>query len=495
MHMRVALFAIASFCFGAFAAESPKDLPPNCWPVTRAEKLESALDGFFAETDSGKRAEIFKDLQVQEVGLTLDELNEIARAAPPEGEKRGNVWRVQAPWMKENPRGWFNLALPKDYSPRKACGLVIALHGSGSDGDNLPSFYSPQLNDMGYIIIYPTTTSVNNMWNPPAEVANVYHIMDWVARHYRVDFRRLVVTGGSMGGMGTWSYLLERPELWSVGASVAGHPAAMQGDILEKLRGIPFYILHGEKDTNGVSMAPVEHVRAAVEELKKRKLDCVYVEEPGAGHTPSMKYWQEMNAWIGKQAQKSFSPRPLFLPAAGQRPLWQKMADPMDMANDPVEALLKDGKYKEAKALLDTRIAKDAGDAKSYYLRAVAQVPGVLNNYPADLDPKAFDSKNGWGEPAESFALGDLDHALRCKNGKGDKADAFDSNCHLLNARILAKRFVSNLGNGFAYVSPYNNCVNEIRLAQKANPENTGVVTLAQALNQRLPKQPAAAKK
>lgn len=465
--------------------------PAGCWDAAQAEKLEKSLDEFFAEPDAAKRAQAFASaLEPLQPGLSLEELESIAKAVPPAGEKKGHVWRVQAPWLKDNPRGWLNVSIPKDYSPKKTWGLVVALHGSGSDGDNLPSFYSPQMNDAGYFVIYPTTTAVANFWSTPAEMANVYRLVEWMGRNYRIDFRRLVVTGGSMGGMGTWSHLLARPELWSVGASVAGHPAALEGEIFEKLRGIPFYILHGEKDTNGASLAPVEHVRLAVEELKKRKLDYVYVEEPGAGHTPSMKYWQEMNAWIAKQAPKAFSPRPLFLPLSGERALWQRAADPAGLQDDPALALMKSGKFADAKKDLDERIAKTPGDAKSYMLRAVANVPALAKPLPDNLDPAALkDGNDGWGALNEANALRDLDAALRAKDGKGDDAKGFDANVDLMIAKVWARRFAVTVpSGGTSWVAPYQTYVKALQESLKLNMSNPEAVRLAQAMNAKLPR-------
>ncbi len=472
------------FCMPlAFGAAIPADV----WDAAHAEKFEKALDTFFAEKDTTKRAEIFKkDIAPQDSELKLEELETIAKAAPPTGTQNGALWKVQYPWGKDNPRGWFNFAMPKSYSPTKASGLVIALHGSSGDGNNLPSFYTPQLNDAGYFIIYPTTTDATHMWNDPAEMATVYRLIEWAARNYRIDLRRLVVTGGSMGGMGTWTHLLEKPEIWSAGASIAGHPAAMQGDILEKLRGIPFYILHGEQDTNGVSMADVKNVRKAVEELKKRNLEHVYVEAPGAGHTPPAQFWSAMNEWIAKQPQKAFSPRPLFFPPAGKHTLWQAKLDPLGISSDPALALIREGKTKEARADLDARLKKD--DARASLLRAICQIPALLDPLPDNLDPKILsDASKGWGTATETAALADIAQALRSKAGK-DSPGPFDSYARLLNAKIWAKRFATSVGaGGTGWVPAYQACLKEIQAANQLDTSNAEVVRLAQAVSAKLP--------
>ncbi len=469
---------------GVACAATPA-VPAGLWDAAKAEKLETSLDAFFAETDAGKRAELFKkEILPKEPGLALDDFERIAKAAPP---LPGNMLRVQCPWAKENPRAWFNCSAPKGYTPAKAWGLVIALHGSNSDGNNMVPFYSPQLNDAGYFVLYPTTTAINNMWNADPEMANVYRIIDWAARNYRIDFRRLVITGASMGGMGTWSHLLEQPHVWSCGGSAAGHPAAMGGEVLENLRGIPFYILHGEKDTAGVSLADVKNVRIAVEELKKRNIDHVYVEAPGAGHTPPMEFFQAMSVWITKQAPKAWSPRPLFLPSGEKRALWQIREDRLGIKTDPALAMIKDGKAKEAKTELDGRL-RSKDDPRVYLLRAMAQVPALIDPLPDSLDPTAMaDAAKGWNAASENAALSDLDHALRSKAGKDDEK-AFNAYTYLLIGKIWSKRFAVAIGaGGTGWVTAYQNCSNAIKASNQLDPAAVETARLAQAVIARLP--------
>ena len=471
----------------------PAALPAGNWEAARAEALERALDTYFTAPSGSRRVELFeKELQPLEVGLSREDLEVISKAAPPAGERRGEtrIWRVPCPWLTENSRGWFNFSMPKGYTPAKAWGLAVVLHGSGTDGDNLPAFYTPHLNDLGYFVLYPTTTNRNNFWSAAAELAHVYRLLEWAGRNYRIDFRRLVISGGSMGGMGTWSHLLARPELWSAGGSVAGHPAALEGEILEKLRGIPFYILHGEKDTKGVSMAPVENVRKAVAELRRRKIECVYVEAAGAGHTPPPECWKALNDWIAKQEPKASSPRPALLPPAGKRSLWQSVHDPMGLEADPVAALIRAGKGKEARALLDERIAKDKEQAGAYLLRALTQVPALSEPLPESLDPKDFkDAQKGWGQGAENAALRDLESALRASAGKGNAPELFEAAARMLLAKVWAKRFAVALASGGTdWVQPYQNYIKEIQAIVTLQPGHAEAGKLMLSVNAKLPK-------
>jgi hypothetical protein len=253
----------------------------------------------------------------------------------------------------------------------------------------------------------------------------------------------------------------------------------------------------GLRGMGGAQDPFIEQVRAAVAGLHKLNAPCQFVEIPQAGHSLPESAWRALAEWIPKQKPKPWSPRPLFLPPAGERPLWQKTSDPLDLEADTVTALLKGGRHREAKAALDERIGKDPGDAKNYYLRVLAVIPGLADGYPANLDPEAFgDPQRGWNSVAETTALMDLDRALRAKSGKGERPEQFDSVIHLLAARIHAKRFATNLTSGLAaWLNHYNASVKELQAALKDDPANAQAATLAQALNTRFPRPHAGAGK
>ncbi|MFP4055060.1 MAG: hypothetical protein ACLFV7_14465 [Phycisphaerae bacterium] len=485
------LLTAALLCTGARAGDKP---PPGCLTAKDANAIEAALDAFFA-ADAAERVGVYrKRLAELPAGLTLEDLQRIAEAKAPRGRKhRHGVTRVKLPWLKDNPRGWVNVALPEDYTPARAWPVAVCLHGSGSDGDNVVPFYSPQLNRAGFITLYPTTTSKKHLWSTGVEMANVYRILSWAGTRWRIDFRRVVCTGGSMGGMGTWSHLLARPQLWSAGASVAGHPAAMKGDLLENLRPVPFYILHGEKDTDGASLAPVEHVRAAMAALKRRGIEPVYVEAPGAGHTPPMKYWREMNRWIARQPPQEHSPRSLLLPGPDGRALWQVQLDPLglDGLTDPDLERIRQGKTQEARANLTCRIRKGDADATVFLLRAVSVVPGLLDDYPWDLQPNRFSEDDGWTTADESAAMKDLRTALNRSGGKGPTPGLFDAAVWVMIGKLHARRYAATVdAKGLAWVKHYNAAVAAVRASLRSSPGYVPAGRLATALKKRRPKLP-----
>ena len=465
----------------------PVKVPATCMPAEQAEQIEKDLDAFFAEADEEKRKVIYAQrLADGRSGLTLFGLETIAAAVEPSGTSRRGVWKITSPWLADNPRGWFNFSMPAGYTPKKAWPLVVAMHGSSSDGDNVVSWYSPQLNRGGYFVVYPTTTSKGSFWSQEKELTNVYRIIDWVARRYRVDFRRLVATGGSMGGVGTWAYLMNQPEVWSVGASVAGYPAATKGDALENIRGIPFYFIHGDKDH-----IPVSGPRAASAELTRRGIEHTYVEVPGSGHTPPMKYWTDMNVWITRQPAKPWSPRPLFLPVPPGRPIWEAAEDPLRLIGDPIVKLIADGKAPAARVEIGRLMRTRRGDARLHVLRGLSYLPVLLEPFPFDMDPKSFPAKKGWHRPNENSAMSAFSMALASRVGKGLASKEFDVEVRVLRAKIYAKRIAIAVPyGGSAWVRYYNDFAHESNTLQRAVRGHPEGVLLLRAVFRVLPRRP-----
>ncbi len=462
-------------------------VPPACWPAERAEKLEKSLDAFFAESSPEKRRALHeKDLAGQQAGLTLAELETIAKAAPPAGRSRRGLWRIQCPWLKGNSRGWFNFSMPTNYTPKKAWPLAVVMHGSRDDGNNVVMVYTPALNRSGYFVVYPTTTNSGHLWSSEAELTNIYRIIDWVARRYRVDFRRLTATGASMGGSGTWSFLMGRPDIWSAGASMSGYPTAIEGDILENIRGIPFFFAHGDKDH-----VPVSGAHKASAELKRRKIDHVYVEVPGGTHSLPWKHWRDMIRWIAKQPPKPFSPRPLFLPASPNRPIWQVVDDTLAFKGEPILEMIRTGKAGDALRGVRQRLAKEPGNARLLFLRALANMPGLLDPYPYGLDLKSFDPKKGWTTRVEDVALADLTRAVYAKTGKGRAPREFDVEVRLMRAKIYAKRTaVAARRGGVTWHIVYKGLDKEMHEVRKISPGHPEANRLVKAVRDRVRKQP-----
>ena len=63
--------------------------------------------------------------------------------------------------------------------------------------------------------------------------------------NYAIDSRPIYVTGYSLGGIGTYDFVLNRPDLFAAAVPVAG---GRKADDAFWIRHVPLWMFHGETD-------------------------------------------------------------------------------------------------------------------------------------------------------------------------------------------------------------------------------------------------------
>jgi len=94
---------------------------------------------------------------------------------------------------------------------------------------------------------------------------------------YAVDRRRVLVTGFSMGGFGTWQTIVDFPERFAAIAPVCGGGNPYQA---RRLKNVPTWIFHGAKDP----AVPVQASMQMNESLKQVGADVKLTVYPDLGH-------------------------------------------------------------------------------------------------------------------------------------------------------------------------------------------------------------------
>ena len=283
------------------------------WPEEDEKRIEGFLDRFFAATDEAQRRKAFAELERTRLSRRFDELERMRQTAK---GKKGVHKHVPVPWRKGAKRGWYNLAIPGDYSPTKAWPLVLALHGMPSDGDNLVSWYSRYFPKRGYIVLFPTTIHRSSFWPAPAEKRELLKLLQHIARQYRIDYTRIYCSGGSGGGIGTWHWLTTLPELF-----VGGISFSAAGTIFDKrlarLKDVPFYVHHGTKDY--IPIGSVQRAIAVAKQYGANKIE-FYISK-GTGHTPPGRDWNRAFDWLAMLPPRETSARYLLESAEGALPV------------------------------------------------------------------------------------------------------------------------------------------------------------------------------
>jgi hypothetical protein len=163
--------------------------------------------------------------------------------------------------------GGFYEYLPAGYwSDNKKYPVIIYLHGQGQSGDGstsslalvlqagptqyinagtFPSSFTVGGQTYSFIIISPQFKN----WPVPADIAAV---IDYVKTNYRVDTKRMYVTGASMGGGATWEYAGSGTNVANKIAAIvpvcgASTPNETRADIIANTN-LPVWATHNQTD-------------------------------------------------------------------------------------------------------------------------------------------------------------------------------------------------------------------------------------------------------
>ena len=179
--------------------------------------------------------------------------------------------------------------------------LVIFLHGSGERGTTLNLVRKNGLpyeldlrGDTRYIAVAPQCPA-NSRWN----VELLDAMLGDLLKNLRVDEKRVIITGLSLGGMGSWEWACAHPERFAGVIPVCGgtNPAKTVS-----LKGMPIWAFHGDKD----GAVKIEGHRAAVEAAQQNGADVKFTVYPGVGHNSWVKAYAEpeLEAWILARGRK-----------------------------------------------------------------------------------------------------------------------------------------------------------------------------------------------
>ena len=148
----------------------------------------------------------------------------------------------------------YLLFLPEGYGAEatKRWPLILFLHGAGERGDNIwlvakhgvPKIDTQQTS-FPFIVAAPQCPP-KKIWSNDLLLA----LLDEVETKYAVDTQRVYLTGLSMGGYGTWSLGLSRPERFAAIAPICGGGELITPLLANKsdLVRLPVWAFLGAKD-------------------------------------------------------------------------------------------------------------------------------------------------------------------------------------------------------------------------------------------------------
>ena len=189
------------------------------------------------------------------------------------------------------PRVRYALSIPRGYSAARPVPLVLALHFGGNPNGAALGLVNvlvgPALADLGAIIVAPET--MDRGWSSAANERAVPVLLDAVQAAYRIDARRVVVTGFSMGGAGTWHFASRFPERFSAAVPMAGRPPADIG-----AWSMPVLAIHSRND----EVVPIGPAEARIKALKSAGVDAEMIALTGIAHHETSRFTEGLRRAI-----------------------------------------------------------------------------------------------------------------------------------------------------------------------------------------------------
>jgi predicted peptidase len=187
---------------------------------------------------------------------------------------------------RDEPPIHYAIDIPANYSPSTPVPLVLALHSGLRGADALGAgrnvvkiLIGPALAELGAIIVAPD--SVRGNWSTPENEKAVKALLDAVLANYSIDKKKVVVTGYSMGGEGSWHLAEKFPDRFSAAIPVAGRPPASAAGWR-----LPVLAIHSRDD----QVAPFEPTQTRIAELEKAGVNARLIALTGITHYETYRF-------------------------------------------------------------------------------------------------------------------------------------------------------------------------------------------------------------
>lgn len=195
----------------------------------------------------------------------------------------------------------YAISLPAEYdgSPDNPRPLILALHPGGRSryygSAFMQQIVDPALRSWGAVIVAPDVPA-RNWANEDSERA-VLALLNDVLENHVIDHGRILVTGFSMGGRGTWYLATRHADLFTGAIPIA---ASRGDDSLDGLGTMPVHLIHSPDD----EVVPYEPAEETTRLLTERGHRVRIIRLAGASHYMMGSYIAPLQAaaeWMREQ--------------------------------------------------------------------------------------------------------------------------------------------------------------------------------------------------
>lgn len=213
-------------------------------------------------------------------------------------ESTGSFVEKRGTFFYNNKERQYLLIVPAGYAQNTAeWPLIFFLHGSSLRGQKLDKVkeYGPtwvaEQKALPFVILSPQCPEGEDWEDDPAALIA---LLNSVIDKYRIDKRRIYLTGVSMGGRATWDLASRYPECFAAVAPLAAKPA-LPGEWKSEFISMPVWAFHGDQD----DICPLKDDAAMIDALRAKGGNPRLTILSGQGHYIAGVYKnQELYDWF-----------------------------------------------------------------------------------------------------------------------------------------------------------------------------------------------------
>jgi predicted esterase len=318
------------------------------------------------------------------------------------------------------------IIVPPKYDKAKPAGVFLVLHGLGGSGEQLKELWRTYAAANNAIVAAPSAQKEpegarnEDSFSAPIGGKELLHWWSYregsfplaalaaLKRRFAIDENRVVLTGYSMGGFGTWNIGLRYPDRFAALIPYAGGLSRTEYlglRVDERLRKIhlnsfnlPVYFVHGDADKT----VPVEFDRESRNQLQKLGYSFEYKEIPKGGHVLNVREGGEVmtaiQKWIKDKVRKPH-PRDVKHHALGDycaRSYWVKVEEFADKAKPAeVRAAVK-GQTIELAATGARKVALYVDEAVLDLSKPIKVTSGAATLFEGEVKPDVAVLLESW---------------------------------------------------------------------------------------------------
>lgn len=180
----------------------------------------------------------------------------------------------------------YGMLVPKAAPEPAGYPLILGLHYSSPTPGLSPYFglgfvgqlVLPALQELNAILVAPDAPEAN--WTGMTSDRLITAVLAEVKKEFKVDERRTLIAGFSMGGAGTWTFISRHPDMFRAAIAIAAAPPAADAKPPQKL---PVYVIHSQKD----EVIPFDRIEIAMKALEEQDVNVTLAPvDDVSHHTP-----------------------------------------------------------------------------------------------------------------------------------------------------------------------------------------------------------------